>query len=178
MGPMNEALTPEQARAQLLAFLREARPPLAAVREDARSVELLEPSSGQALELRWEEIAQLERRTSPLRPRPYLALALGDGRQLALADVGFAFAPSLRNSGPLSELPPTVCFGDLSKLLAGFDVLVREAGREGEATHAFLAAIAIVDGARDAGFGVGREERALEERLRRLEGKTPPGPKR
>jgi hypothetical protein len=167
---MDDSLTPEAARGQVAAFLRECRPPLAVLAEDDRSIELLEPSSGQSLALRWGEVARVERRSSPLRPQPYLAIALEDGRQLALADVGFAFAPSLRNSGPLDELPPTVCFADLSKLLSGFDALLRSGGREGEAVQAFLAGIAIVDGARDAGFEVGREERALEQRLRQLEG--------
>jgi hypothetical protein len=167
---MDEILTPEAARAQVAAFLRECRPPLAVLAEDDRSIELLEPSSGQALTLRWGEVTRLERRTNPLRAHPYLALSLEDGRQLALADVGFAFAPSLRNAGPLDELPPTVCFADLSKLLAGFDALLATGGRQGEAVQAFLAGIAIVDGARDVGFDVGREERALERRLQQLEG--------
>lgn len=158
------------AREVVLAFLREHQPPLLCS-EEPGGARLLEPASGQELRLRWDQVERWEEKRSPLRTAPWLVLLLGDGRQVALADVGFAFAPSSRNSGPLPELPATVCFADLRTLLAGIDGLTGQEGRLGEATRALLVAIALVDGARDAGFDVSREERALEARLQNLEGR-------
>ncbi|MBS2023830.1 MAG: hypothetical protein JST92_15610, partial [Deltaproteobacteria bacterium] len=129
---------------------------------------LLEPRSGQSLTLPLAELTRIEARTSPLRPAPYLVLLRQDGRQLVLADVGFAFAPLTHNSGPLPELPETVCFADLDTLLAGVAQLTTQ-GRVAEATRGVLACIALVDGARACGFQVGREESRLEAALTRLE---------
>ena len=90
-------------------------------------------------------------------------------RQLALADVGFAFAPSIASTGPLPDLPQTFCFRDFRHLAQGIEAILLEEGREREALSALLLAIALLDGARIAGFEVGREERALEALLRRME---------
>ena len=162
--------TPAEAKALVLAFLAQNRTPLLLLEsDDGHGARLLETGSGQELRLRWDALAAAEEKRSLQRTAPWLALLFEDGRQVALADVGFAFAPSPRNSGPLPELPATCCFRDLGTLLSGIDALLAEGGREAEAARAFLVAIALVDGARDAGFAVSREERALEERLRRLE---------
>lgn len=162
-------LDPAAARAAVLAFVRDRRPPLAALEDpDARAVTLLEPSSGKSLRLRWDELAELAERSSPLRPAPYLQLRFHDGRQLALADVGFAFAPATRNSGPLPELPPTLCFRDFQTLVGGAESLAAH-GSRGEAVRGVMAGIALIDGARDVGFEVGPEERRLEALLARLE---------
>ena len=163
-------VTPAEAKAQVQGFLALRRTPLLFLEDgDGRGARLLETGSGQELRLRWEDLAAVEEKHSAERPAPWLVLLFEDGRQLALADVGFAFAPSPRNSGPLPELPATACFRDLGTLLSGIDALLAGEGREAEAARAFLVAIALVDGARDAGFVVAREERALEERLGRLE---------
>ena len=163
-------MTPAEASVQVEAFLARRGTPLLLLQEDdGRGARLLEPGSGQELRLRWGALAAVEEKRTPQRTAPWLVLLFEDGRQVALADVGFAFAPSPRNSGPLPELPATCCFRDLGTLLSGIDALLTEGGREAEAARAFLVAIALVDGARDAGFAVSREERALEERLRRLE---------
>jgi hypothetical protein len=88
---------------------------------------------------------------------------------VALADVGFAFAPSIASTGPLPDLPQTFCFRDFRHLSQGIDTILEEEGREGEALSAVLLAIALLDGARVVGFEISREERALESLLRRLE---------
>jgi hypothetical protein len=164
----DEPEAPGGPRERLLGFLRAQRPPLLCDEEPGGAT-LLEPASGQRLRLRWSELEALEEKRSPLREQPWLVLLFTDGRQLALADVGFAFAPSSRNSGPLPELPATFCFADLRTLLSGIDALLTQEGRGAEAMRAFLVAIALVDGARSAGFDVAREERALEQRLQNLE---------
>src|SRR3954467_14146849 len=157
-------------RAQVESFLRDAPRLFAAVPdEDDGGVQLLETSTGKALRLRWEDLLEAVVRRNPLRPAPYLVVVFHDGRQVALADVGFAFAPSIASTGPLPDLPPTFCFRDFRHLQQGIEALLSEEGREREALAAVLLAIALLDGAKVVGFDVGREERALEGLLKRLE---------
>jgi len=160
-------LTPQ---AQVEAFLREQQGLFAAVPDDdGAGVQLFEPGSGKSLRLRWADLADAVVRRTALRPAPYLVLVFHDGRQVALADVGFAFAPSIASTGPLPDLPQTFCFRDFRHLSQGIHSLLDEEGREREALSALMLAIALLDGAKVAGFEVGREERALEGLLRRLE---------
>ena len=77
--------------------------------------------------------------------------------------------PSIASTGPLPDLPQTFCFRDFRHLSQGIDGLLEEEGREKEALSALLLAIALLDGAKVVGFEVGREERALEGLLKRLE---------
>ncbi|HET7786438.1 MAG TPA: hypothetical protein VFP52_05350 [Myxococcales bacterium] len=163
-------MTPEEARAKVLEFTRRPFAAVAAVEEpDAGGARLLEPGSGKELRLRWDELAGVEEKRSPLRPAPYLVLSFHGGRQLALADVGFAFAPATVNTGPLPDLPPTLCFRDFRHLSDGVEALLAAEGREKEALGAILACIALLDGARAAGLDVSREERKLDALLRALE---------
>ena len=163
-------MTPEEAKAKVLEFTRRPFAAVAAVEDaDGMGARLLEPASAKELRLRWDELAQVEERTSALRPAPYLILLFHDGRQVALADVGFAFAPSVVNTGPLPDLPATFCFRDFRHLATGAEALLGEDGREREAVAAVMLGIALLDGARVAGFDVSREERELESLLRRLE---------
>jgi len=149
------------------------RRPFAAVAaledDDGKGARLLEPGSGKQLHVRWGEIARVEEKSSPLRPASWLVLAWEDGRQVALADVGFAFAPATVNTGPLPDLPATFCFSDFRHLSQGIESLLGEEGREKEALGAILLCIALLDGARAAGLPVEREERILDGLLRRLE---------
>jgi hypothetical protein len=164
------ATNPAELTARVLAFLRGRRTPLSVLEdEDGRSATLLETPTGKSLRLRWDELAQVEERSTRDHPEPYLLLLFEDGRQVALADVGFAFAPALHNSGPLPELPRTFCFRDFAVLASGIEHLLAQDGRGAEAARAILAAIALVDGARAAGFVVSGEERVVEELLHKLE---------
>src|SRR5437764_8991384 len=98
----------EAEKAKVLEFTRRPFAAVAAVEDaDGKGARLLEPGTGKELRVRWGEIARIEERTSPLRAAPYLLLLLEDGRQVALADVGFAFAPGTANTGPLPDLPST-----------------------------------------------------------------------
>ena len=117
-------------------------------------------------------------RGAALSGRPYLVLVYEDGRQLVVADVGLAFAPATAATGPIPDLPPVVCFRDL-------------AGAEGRLSHflldhpdeepgpsilaLFLFCLAVVDGARAAGFEVSAEERRLERVLGELEARRKAG---
>ena len=163
-------MTPIEVKAKVLEFCRK---PLAAVvaleDEDGRGARLLEPGSGKELRLRWDELSQAEEKRSNLRAAPWLVLLWNDGRQVALADVGFAFAPSTANTGTLPDLPQTLCFRDFRHLSQGVESLLAEKGREKEALGGILLCIALLDGARAAGLEVSREERRLDGLLRSLE---------
>jgi hypothetical protein len=163
-------MIPEEAKAKVLEFARRPFAAVAAVEDpDGNGARLLEPGTAKELRVRWDQITRVEERSSALRPAPYLLLLFEDGRQVALADVGFAFAPSTVHTGPLPDLPATLCFADFRHLSQGIESLLEEEGREKEALGAILVCIALLDGARGAGLDVGREERRLESLLRRLE---------
>jgi hypothetical protein len=163
-------MTAAESRAKVLEFTRRPLAAVAAVEDaDGKAARLLEPGSGKDLRLRWEELVQVEERSNPLRRSPYLVLLFQDGRQLALADVGFAFAPGTVHTGPLPDLPATFCFADFRHLSQGIEALLAQEGREKEALSAILLCIALLDGAREAGLDVAREERRLEGLLRALE---------
>ena len=157
-------------RLRIEAFLRDQPGLFASLAEgDDKGTQLLEAGSGKSLRIRWDEVAEAVLRKNPERAAPYLVLVFHDGRQVALADVGFAFAPSIASTGPLPDLPPTFCFRDFRHLQQGIEALLSEEGREREAVAAVLLAIALLDGAKVVGFEVGREERALSGLLKRLE---------
>jgi len=159
-----------QARQAVESFLRANPWPCAlAPDDDGKGAQIVEAGTGKMLRFRWDELADAVAKENPTRPAPYLVLVFADGRQIALADVGFAFAPSTVNTGPLPDLPATFCFRDFRHLSAGVQALLSEDGREREALSAVLLGIALLDGARAAGFDVSREERELESLLRRLE---------
>ncbi len=163
-------MTPAEGKARVLEFTRRPFAAIAALEDpDGKGARLLEPASAKELRLRWDELAEVEERTSPLRAATYLVLLFHDGRQVALADVGFAFAPSTVNTGPLPDLPATFCFADFRHLSQGIEALLSQDGREREALGAVLVTIALLDGARAAGLPVASEERRLDRLLRALE---------
>jgi hypothetical protein len=142
---------------------------IAAEDDDGHGARLIERGSTKELKVRWDDLETAEEKSSSLRAAPYLVLKFQDGRQLALADVGFAFAPSTANTGPLPDLPATLCFRDFRHLSQGVESLLAEDGREKEALGGILICIALLDGARAAGLEVSREERRLDGLLRKLE---------
>jgi hypothetical protein len=145
---------------------------------DAERSLVLDVFSGKALHLPFDHIDTLEERTDAATGRPYLLLALDGDRQVVLTDAGVAFPPRTGATGPLPDLPAAVCFRDL-------------AGAEGKLTHflldhpdeepnrshvtLFLFCLAVVDGARAAGFEVGSEERRLERLLDELDARRRAG---
>ena len=163
-------MTPIEIKNKVLEFTRK---PLSAVHvaedDDGRGARLIEAGSAKELKVRWDDLASAEEKSSALRAAPYLVLQWQDGRQVALADVGFAFAPSTANTGPLPDLPATLCFRDFRHLTQGVETLLQEDGREKEALGGILLCIALLDGARAAGLEVSREERRLDGLLRKLE---------
>ncbi len=133
---------------------------------------LLDVASGKALPLDWRRVAALEERRDAASGRPYLAIRRDDGWEIAVADQGLVFPPGTASTGPLPGLPGAVCFRDLAAAEARLThFLVDHPGEPAEPGHVslFLLCLAVVDGARAAGFDVSREERRLEALLADLE---------
>ena len=163
-------MTTTEIRKKVLEFTIQPLSAIALIEDDdKRGARLIETGSTKELHVVWGELANAEVKSSALRPAPYLVLQWHDGRQVALADVGFAFAPSTANTGPLPDLPATLCFRDFRHLSQGVETLLAEDGREKEALGGILLCIALLDGARAAGLDVSREERRLDALLRTLE---------
>ncbi len=165
-----DAVSPQRAawRAEVERFAR-ARP--AAVLFDGDRT-LLDVFSGKALDLDWARVAGVEERRDADSGRPYLAIAREDRAGVALADAGIAFAPVTAPTGPLEGLPQAVCFRDLFGAEGRLEhFLTGHPGEAPERAHVatFLFCLAVVEGARAAGFEVSREERRLEALLGELE---------
>jgi hypothetical protein len=139
---------------------------------DAGAGLLLDVAAQKTLRLDWTRVAWLEERTDADSERPYLALALGDGASLALADQGLAFQPLTDSTGPLPGLPRAVCLRDLQAAegrLTHFLLDHPDDPPERGHLEAFSFCLAVVDGARAVGFDVGPEERRLERILVEME---------
>jgi hypothetical protein len=135
---------------------------------DAEAGLLLDVAAQKTLRLDWTRVAWLEERTDADTGRPYLALALGDGASLALADQGLAFAPVTASTGPLPDLPRAVCHRDLQAAEGRLTHFPGDPPGRGH-VETFRFCLAVVDGARAVGFDVSPEERRLERILVELE---------
>jgi hypothetical protein len=114
----------------------------------------------------------VEERIDAAAGRPYCAVRLEGGVEIAIADQGIAFPPVTAGTGPLEGLPAAVCFRDLAAAEGRLEHLLAGHPDEppGRAHVAlFLLCLAVVDGARAAGFDVAPEERRLERLLEALE---------
>jgi hypothetical protein len=136
---------------------------------DAERALLVDVFSGKSLRL--ERVRDVVEKRAADTGESYLVVVRDDGRQLALASAGVAFPPDARNVGAL-PLPPVVCWRDFANV-AGRVAHVLEAHPDEppsrELGDMLLYCIALVDGARTAGFEVGDEERRLESLLATLE---------
>jgi hypothetical protein len=133
---------------------------------------LLDVFSGKALPLDWRRIEGVAEARNRDSGAPYLALLRDDGRQVVLADVGIAFEPVTAATGPLPGLPPVVCFRDFAATAGRVEHLLVDHPDEPvtrDHLDLFLFLLAVVDGARLAGFDVSPEERRLERILGEIE---------
>jgi len=164
--------------AQRTALERFVRDRPAAVLYDAEGPALLDVFSGKALPLDWRRVTRVAEARNSETGAPYLAVLRDDGRQVVLADVGVAFAPSTASTGPLPGLPPVVCFRDFAATEARLShYLLGHPGDPVTRSHLDLFAflLAVLDGARDVGFEVSREERRLEGLLAEIEARRAGG---
>lgn len=139
---------------------------------DPSSSLLLDVASGKALPLDFGHVTGVEERRDANTGRPWLAVARGDGAELGLTDAGIAFPPHTGATGPIAGLPAAVCLQDLAAAegrLAHFLDHHRDEQPAREHVSLFLFCLAVVDGARAAGFEVAAEERRLDGLLAALE---------
>jgi hypothetical protein len=163
---------PADRAAQRALLERSVRVRPGAVLYDVATSTLLDVGSAKALPLDWARVAAVEERADATTRRPYCAIRLESGIEIALADQGIAFPPVTTGTGPLDGLPPAVCFRDLAAAEGRLEhFLLDHPGEKPERSHValFLLCLAIVDGARAAGFDVSAEERRLERLLGELE---------
>ncbi len=163
---------PTDRAAQRALVERFAREHPSSVLLDAATSTLLDVPSGKALPLDWARVAAVEERRDGRTGRAYVAVRRDDGAELALADAGIAFAPLTAATGPLEGLPAAVCFRDLAAAEARLEhALLAHPDEPAERGHValLLFCLALVDGARAAGFDVSQEERRLERLLGVLE---------
>jgi hypothetical protein len=163
---------PADRAAQRALLERSVRFRPGAVLYDVATSTLLDVGSAKALPLDWARVAAVEERADATTGRPYCAIRLESGIEIALADQGIAFPPVTAGTGPLDGLPPAVCFRDLAAAEGRLEhFLLDHPGEKPERSHValFLLCLAIVDGARAAGFDVSAEERRLERLLGELE---------
>ena len=133
---------------------------------------LFEVASGKRLPLPLTEVVSATERENAQTRRPYLLIGFGDGKEIALADVGVAFPPVVPNVPQTPELPGVVCLQDFRLVL---DQLQHQALDHPEqklqraTLDLMVFALAILEGARRIGFDVSEEERLLEQTLTELE---------
>jgi len=148
-----------------------AQEPIGVLFDEAGEL-LMDVFSGKAVPLALQHLVSVEQRARKGTNAPYLVLTYDDGREMALADVGIAFAPDVANTGALEELPAVVCFRDYATLVGRLKhELFGHSDREPTqaTTTLLMTCLAILDGARRMGFEIGREERELEAYLAELE---------
>lgn len=158
--------------AQRALLERFAREHPASVLLDAAGPALLDVFSGKSLPLDWGRLEGVAEASNRDTGAPYLALLRDDGRQVILADVGIAFEPVAAATGPLPGLPPVVCFRDFAATAGRIEHLLVDHPEEPvtrDHLDLFLFLVALVDGARAAGFDVSVEERRLERILGEIE---------
>jgi hypothetical protein len=147
-----------------------------AVLYDEESSTLLDVASGKSVHLPWRDVKSFEEKVHPETKDAFLVLLFEDGRQIALVDPGgVAFEPAIINSGPLDGLPTVVCLRDFLTLKQRIDHYLyehREDAPPKECLDLVMICIAMLDGARAAGFDIGDLEEELEKSLRELETRT------
>ena len=144
---------------------------------DEESSTLFDVASGKSVRLNWRDVKAFEEKVHPETKDVYVVVLFEDGRQIALVDPGgVAFEPSTANTGPLGDLPRVVCLRDFLTLKQRVDHFLfdhRDDAPPKECLDLTMISIAILDGARAAGFDVGDLEGELDKSLRELERRTP-----
>lgn len=147
-----------------------------AVLYDEESSALLDVTSGKGVQLPWRDVKGFEEKIHPETKDDYLVLLFENGNQIALVDPGgVGFPPSEANTGPLQNLPPVVCLKDFQTLKQRIDHYLhahRDEPPPKECLDLVMICIAILDGARVAGFSIGDLEEELDNSLRELERRT------
>ncbi len=147
----------------------ETNPGVFNYRVDGAIVTLVDTTTGKERALTGGEVDAIHERTNRMSGVVYPILLLETGRELAITDLGFCFAPSFVSSGEIPGAPEVVSFGDFQRLYREAAFAADDFGRRKDALDFMMLCISIVDGGRDVGFNVSQEEERLEKLLRRLE---------
>jgi hypothetical protein len=156
---------------RMTAWLR-SNPGVFAHRVDGAKITLAENLTGKERVLSGDDVQEIHEKANRMSGVVYPILVLEDGRQLAVTDLGFCFAPSFVATGEIPGGPEVVSFGDFERLFGEAQHAAADPDRHKDALDLMMLCIAIVDGGREAGFDVGREEERLETLLRRIEDGT------
>jgi len=143
-----------------------------AVLWDQPSASLRDVFSGKTLRLARGQVREVVAQTASDTGEPYLVVLLDDGRQIALARAGIAFPPDLRNAGPLPGMPVVVCWRDYAQVAGVIEHALSahpDTAPGRELLDLLRYCIALLDGARRAGFEVAPEERRIEGALAEVE---------
>jgi hypothetical protein len=131
---------------------------------------LLDVYSGKPLAL--DQIADAVEKTAGDTGEKYIVMAFEDGRQIALSAAGIAWPPNQRNLPRPMALPPVVCWRDFNNVSGQVKHVIEEHRDEPpsrEVLDMLLYCIALLDGARVAGFDTGAEEGRIEGYLDAIE---------
>jgi len=149
-------MSPEEAKQRVLEFTRRPFAAVAALEDpDGKGARLLEPGTAKELRLRWDEVAQAEERSSPLRRAPYLVLGFQDGPAGGAGRRGLCVRPQHGPHWIVARFARDFLFCRLPTFVPGDRALLSQKGRDKEALGAILMSIALLDGARAAGLEVG-----------------------
>lgn len=159
--------------AELTAWLT-ANPGVFEHRVDGSELTLLEIATGKQRVLRGDDVEAIREKRNRQSGVRYPILFLQGGLQLAITDLGFCFASSFASSGEIPGAPAVVSFGDFRKLFGEAQHAAADPDRRKDALDLLMLCITIIDGARDVGFDVGREEERLDRLLRTVEASDPP----
>lgn len=168
-----------ETSAEILGEWLSARSNTFAILEDPNSgstatllpVTVIERATDKRISFAWGQVRQAELARNHDTGASYVRVFLDDDRRFAFAGMGIVFAPSFASTGPLPDCPSTACFFDYHRLFGHLEHLVADRHEEHghEALRVLMVLLAFIDGARALGVDVSSEERALDEKLERLE---------
>jgi hypothetical protein len=131
---------------------------------------LLDVYSGKSLKL--PRIQEAAEKTAGDTGEKYVVVVFEDGRQIALAPSGIAWPPDQRNLPQPMALPPVVCWRDFANVSGQVKHVIdahRDTPPTKEVLDMLLYCIALLDGARAAGFDTGADEQRIEGYLDEIE---------
>jgi hypothetical protein len=142
------------------------------VRLDVHGGTLLDEAGAKMLSLRPGQLTRADVMAEPESGAAYVALAWEDGKELLLTPMGAAFPPDTVRTGPLPDLPRFVTFRDYLLYRAAAEHPLRDhpdVPPTREMAQALVYCVAILEGARVAGFEVRRELEAVSGLLKEVD---------
>tara|TARA_B100000959_G_C14527203_1_gene437933 strand:+ start:91 stop:579 length:489 start_codon:yes stop_codon:yes gene_type:complete len=159
----------ENALSNIKAWLTK-HPGIFACEEEGSELVLMEIATARFLTLNENNIAALEeKKNSELIGQTYMVILFEQGSQLVLSQQGFAFAPDFSNTGPIPVPSQVFCLQDIYHFLNNLQVVMEDENRRKEALEITMLLIALLDGARQVGLDMGKEEQQVDTMLKKIE---------